>query len=196
MWRSTASSPLPSAYWKGGFSAGNNVWALSNGTSASNWASDNTGTATPLVPGGTSLVNFSATGATNQSAMTLGANMGVAGIVVNDNSAVALNADGNILTVGASGMLINNGAGTVTFGSDLALSAAQAWTNNSALPVGLTIAGAVDNAGFGLNFGGSGYTVLSGPVSGAGGLPRATPAPSPSAAPLRMPAPSWSMAAP
>ena len=44
----TAQTALGAAFWKGGLSGAANVWAVSNGTTQSNWASDATGTLTAL----------------------------------------------------------------------------------------------------------------------------------------------------
>ena len=63
-----------SEYWKGGFSGGNSVWAISDCTGNSNWTPDSQGqTPTNLTPGPTTTVNFSATGAMNQGGTVLGA---------------------------------------------------------------------------------------------------------------------------
>jgi autotransporter-associated beta strand protein len=134
----TSATALTSEYWKGGLSGSPAVWAISNGTTASNWASDATGTATPLTPGATATINFSSAGATNQSAMTLGADMSVAGIAVNSPSPVGLNADGNTLTLGAGGIAINSGAGPVTLGAPISVGAAQNWSNSSSNPLTIT----------------------------------------------------------
>jgi autotransporter-associated beta strand protein len=164
----TAVTPGSVAYWKGGFSGGNNVWAISNGTTQSNWASNVSGTDTSLTPGSAAVVHFSATGATQQGAMVLGANMSIDGIVVADTSAIALNNDGHTLTLGGSGITVNSGAGAVTLSSPIALSNLQAWLNNSSNT--LTIAGSINNSSSDLTVGGSGATLISGTMSGAGTL--------------------------
>ena len=63
---------MTTAYWKGGYSGGNNNWALTDGSTTSNWASDAFGADTPLIPGATTKIHFSTLGATNQDAMVLG----------------------------------------------------------------------------------------------------------------------------
>jgi fibronectin-binding autotransporter adhesin len=165
-----AATPLTAHYWKGGFSDGDNVWAISNGTSASNWASDAGGTDTSLTPGPTSTVTFSAAGATNQGNMILGANMSIAGMVVNDTNAIVLNTNVNgfALTLGAGGMQINSGAGAVTIAAPVVLGAAQSWINDGG--AALTLAGTVANGGFAYTVGGSAPIALSGTVSGTGAL--------------------------
>jgi autotransporter-associated beta strand protein len=163
----TAATALTNAYWKGGLGVGDNVWAVSNGT-ASNWATDVSGTGTALVPGSTTTITFSTNSATNQGGMVLGTNLSIKGIVVADTNAVTLNADGNSLTVGTSGILVNGGAGAVTLNAPLILGAAQAWTNNSSNT--LNVSGAVTNGGFTLTSNGSGNTTVSGSISGTGGV--------------------------
>ncbi|HEX2748212.1 MAG TPA: autotransporter-associated beta strand repeat-containing protein, partial [Verrucomicrobiales bacterium] len=164
----TSATALTGEFWKGGLSGAPAVWAISNGTTASNWASDAGGTNTPLTPGPAATLNFSAAGAANQSAMTLGASMSVAGISVSSASPFGLNADGNTLTLGAGGLTINSGAGAVTMGAATTLGAAQAWTNNSGSL--LTISGTVANGGFTHSVGGSGNVSLTGSLTGNGGL--------------------------
>lgn len=165
-----AATPLASVYWKGGFADGNNVWAISNGSTASNWASDVGGTDTSLTPGSGTTVIFSATGATNQGDMILGQNMTIGGIVVNDTNAIALNntVNGHTLTLGTAGLQINSGAGAVTIAAPVILGAAQSWLNDSGST--LTLAGTIANGGFAHTLGGSGAISLSGTVSGAGGV--------------------------
>ena len=165
-----ASAPaLTSAYWKGGLSAGNNVWALSDGT-ASNWTTNSAGTTpTAQVPGSGTPVTFSATGATNQGAMTLGANMSIASLTVSDTNAVTLNADGNSLTITSNGTGINvtSGAGAVTLNAPIILGATQSWNNSSSNP--LTVAGAISGA-YAIAKNGSGTLNLSGANTNTGSL--------------------------
>ncbi|MEZ5388223.1 MAG: autotransporter-associated beta strand repeat-containing protein [Prosthecobacter sp.] len=132
---------LTSAYWKGGLGVGNNVWALSDGT-ASNWVTNSNGSgSTPLVPGAAATVNFSATGATNQSAMVLGASMSIRNLIVSDAGGITLNDDGNSLTiVNSSGVRLNSGAGAVTLNAPIVLGVSQTWTNNSTNALNVTSA--------------------------------------------------------
>ncbi len=167
----TSVSALTSEFWKGGLTGAANVWSVSNGSTASNWATDQAGTATSLTPGSTATVTFSSTGATNQDAMTLGTNMSILGMVVNDTTAMALNADGNTLTIGTGGITVNNTSGNpnVTLGAAIALGGAQVWSNNST--TALTVSGAVTNGANLLTVTGTGNTSISGIIgSGTGGL--------------------------
>ena len=134
----TAVTALTAEYWKGGFSGSPGVWAITDGSTTSNWASDEAGTATSLTPGVGAIAIFSATGATNQSSMTLGASMSLAGMVVNDTNALTLNGDSNMLTLGTSGITVNSGAGAITLGSLVNLGTAQTWTNNSVNDLAVT----------------------------------------------------------
>ncbi|MEI9892984.1 MAG: autotransporter-associated beta strand repeat-containing protein [Chthoniobacter sp.] len=165
----TTATALGTAYWKGGLSAGNNVWAISNGT-ASNWATDVNGTGTALVPGSSTAVIFSANSASNQSAMVLGANMSIGSLTVNDTNGITLNADGNTLTL-ATGITVNSTAGAVTLSAPLITSATQAWTNNSGNI--FRVNGPVTIGSGTLTVGGPGSTVIANSVSGTGALTKA-----------------------
>ena len=173
----TQATELTNAYWKGGYSGGTNVWAVSNGTNSSNWTTDATGTAaTSLIPGAGATITFSATGAAaaNQSAMVLGANMSVAGIVVTSPSALALTADGNTLTLGTGGITVNNTLGNpnVTIAAPIILGGAQTWQNTST--TALTVSGPVTNGANLLTVQGTGNTTISGNLGpGTGGLTKA-----------------------
>ncbi len=167
----TSVSALTSEFWKGGLTGAANVWSVSNGSTASNWAADQAGTATSLTPSSTATVTFSSTGATNQGAMTLGTNMSILGMVVNDTTAMALSADGNTLTIGTGGITVNNTSGNpnVTLGAAIALGGAQVWSNNST--TALTVSGAVTDGSNLLTVTGTGNTSISGIIgSGTGGV--------------------------
>jgi outer membrane autotransporter protein len=173
-----AVTPLANAFWVGGLSGSPNDWAASNGSTASNWASDNTGTPTPLVPGATTNVFFSAGNPatpTDPGAMTMGDSMSIASLTVNgatspETRAVTLGSSGgNTLTVGAGGITINAGAGAVTLNPNIVLGASETWTNNSANL--FTAGGSVSNGGNVLTVTGTGDTTISGELgNGAGGL--------------------------
>ena len=169
-----SATPLAAAYWVGGLPGNPGVWSASNGTTMSNWASDNTGTPTPLVPGAGTDVFFSAAGATSPSAMTLGANMSIKSLSINAPAApetrtVTLNDDGYKLTLaGAGGVTIYSGAGAVSLLPDLVLGSSQVWTNNSA---NLFTVGKVTNGASLLTVTGTGDTRFNGALgSGSGGL--------------------------
>ena len=167
----TPNTALTSETWKGGYGGGNNVWAISDGNSASNWTTDGS-TITSLTPGSAAAVSFTSTNSpTNQSSMVLGANMSIKSLSVDDSSAVTLNADGNALTIAsAAGITVNSGAGAVTLNTPINLGAAQTWTNNST-STPLTLTGDVANGSYLLTIAGAGNTTLSGSIrNGTGGL--------------------------
>lgn len=177
----TATTALATAYWKGGYA--NNVLSASDGSSTSNFTTDAGGSSpTPLTPGSTTTIQYSASGATGQTSQTLGTNVSVLGVASSDSSAVTINPDGNTLTIGTGGVTLSNGAGPLTIGSHVALGGNQTWTNSStanALTIGsastqitagsntltVTGAGAVNIAG---NLVGSNTAVLT--KTGAGTL--------------------------
>jgi len=164
----TSATALTSELWKGGFTSATTVWAITDGSTSSNWATDLAGDATPLTPGTSTVVTFSdSTPVVNATSTTLGASMSIQGIVVNDSNGVGLNADGNTLTVGTGGITVNSGAGAVSLATPLTLSGTQSWTNNSSSNA-LSVSGAVTNGGYTLTT--TGTINISGPIAGTGGL--------------------------
>ncbi len=167
--------PLTTAYYLGTFSSNPGMWSASTGL-ASNWSTDVFGTGTGAIPTAGTNVIFSANGAANQGAMTLGANMSFNSIAVigtggEINNLNLSNAGGFALTIGSTanaGITINPGSGTVTLSPGIRLGTAQSWTNNGSNA--LTVPGAVDNQSFVLTVGGSGAANFSGVISGTGGL--------------------------
>jgi fibronectin-binding autotransporter adhesin len=163
----TTATALTTAYWLGTYSGGAGVWSLSNGSSNSNWASASTGTATALVPAAATNVIFSATGASNQSSMSLGSNMSVNSITVDGSTTPTethnlVLAAGNTLTIGSTtspGITINAGSGTVTLNPNIALGILQTWTNNSSSL--FTVGGDISGS-FALTVAGTGNTSFSG----------------------------------
>lgn len=155
---------LTNEYWLGGFSGGNNVWAVSDGSAASNWTTDSGGTTgTGLTPGPAADVYLSATGAVQQGSMVLGANMSIKSLTIGDTSTVTLNADGNQLTIaGAGGITVTAGAGAVTLNPFIALGAGQTWLNNSSNL--LAIGGEISNGSNALTIDGTGNTLISGQI--------------------------------
>jgi len=175
----TSAAPLAAAYWVGGLPGNPNVWSASNGISMSNWASDNIGTPTPLIPGAGTNVFFSAgppATPTDPGNMILGADMMIASLSVHapgapETRAVTLNrSGGDTLTLAtAGGVSIFAGAGAVTLNPDLILGTSQTWTNDSASLY--TVNGSVSNGASTLTLTGTGDTLLNGVLgNGAGGL--------------------------
>lgn len=175
----TAVSALTSAYWKGGFSGAANVWAVTNGTSASNWTTDAAGlNGTGLVPGTTTDVIFSATGATNQGAMVLGANMSIGSLTFNDSSSVTLNDVASSLTLNkAAAITVNSGAVAIKLATRLSFADAAAVVNVDAGSSGLELGGRLtgvngfNKTGLGtLSITGADATTLSGTITVSAGL--------------------------
>ncbi|MDF3059434.1 MAG: transporter, partial [Rariglobus sp.] len=94
----------------------------------------------------------------------------IAGIEIGDGSTFtgSLTISGANLSLGAAGITQFANSGTSTITSALTLGAAQTWTNHAASS--LTASGAVNNGGHLLTVTGAGNTMISGVVTGAGGL--------------------------
>jgi autotransporter-associated beta strand protein len=107
-------------------------------------------------------------GAANQIGMTLGANVDVLGISVTTANPSTLVDDGFTLTVGSMGISMASGAGAFSIAPAMAMAADQSWINDGA--GALTVSGSIVTAGYALEIGGTGATVLSGVIDGAGGL--------------------------
>ena len=159
----TSATALTSAYWTGGLTNATNVWAASNGTSASNWVATSGGSAQALVPGsGADLYISNSTVTTAPTATLLGANMSIKSLTINDTTnGLGLNADGYTLTVGAGGITVASSVPASTIAAPVVIGANQTWTNNSANL--LTVSGGVNfTNNTTLTFAGSGNTTLAG----------------------------------
>jgi len=168
----TAQTALTAAYWKGTPTTGlTKVWAASDGSGTSNWASAAGGAVQALIPSSGANVFISADTplGTAPTGTTLGASMSVNSLTIQDTvNGLSLNADGNTLTLGAGGLTVDSGAGAVTLNSIIKLGGAQNWANNSSNT--LTVGGKVENGGFLLTASGTGDATVSGAISGTGGL--------------------------
>jgi fibronectin-binding autotransporter adhesin len=170
----TSATALTSAYWVGGLAGATNVWAASNGSTASNWNATNSATITaqPLTPGsGTAVYISNENGSVvNNSAANsvLGANMTIGSLTVNDTvNAFNLNADGYSLTL-TGGITISAGVPASTIGANVILPASSTWTNNSANL--FTVSGTVTGSSATLTVNGSGNTTISGEFSNGHGI--------------------------
>ena len=158
--------PVPAvAFWNG---AQGTQWnSFAPATNVSNWATTAAGTANAnQIPGAISDVFFSvASGATNL-ANTLGANFSVKSLTFTAGSASATLGGANTLTIGTGG-ITNASAAAQTLGTNIALGAAQTWTNNGGL---LTLGGAsISGAGLNLTTAGTGNFAISAALqTGAG----------------------------
>ena len=170
----TSTAPLTGAYWVGGLAGSPGIWSASNGTTASNWTTDGLGTATSLVPGAATDVFFSDSGAVagNQVNMTLGADMAINSLTVNNPNAFSLlNTGGSTLTIGStagSGISVGADSASVTLNPNVTVANGQTWTNTSGNP--LVLGGTVSNGANLLAIAGSGATTLANFSGGTGGL--------------------------
>jgi len=133
----TGNTSLTSAYWTGNLTGATKVWAASNGSTASNWVTTAGGGATPLVPASGANVFISSTSpALAATGTVLGANMTIGTLTLSDTTnGLGLNADGNTLTIApsssASGITMTSGVPASTIAANVALGAAQTWSNDS-----------------------------------------------------------------
>ena len=172
-----SATPLTSAYWIGGQVTGAlGAMALSTGgttATSSNWAvaaGDTTGTANGLVPGaGTDIFFSTSTGATQQSAVVLGADMSANSLTFNDSTAVTIGGT-NYLTLGSGGITVNvSSAATTTISAGVYIGATQTW--NIASGKQMTMSGVLAGANSsnlqlastnGITIAGGGTVLLSG----------------------------------
>ena len=136
----TSQTALTNAYWVGGLTDAVGTMAFSSGAS-SNWASDAAGTsANGVVPGGSAVnVIFGATGASNQSAVTTGANMNLGSITFNDDTAVTI-AGSHVITLNSSlgtAATTNGALDTVTAGSAISVTSFANTTNTISANIAL-----------------------------------------------------------
>ena len=142
-------------YWTGNHDAN---WNTNGGTAGTNWSSSpDFNNATGGVPGAADSVVFALFGAQNLNS-SLGADFSINGITFTPDvqAATPVTVGGtNTLTLGAGG-LTNNTAASVTLSTNVALGAAQTWTNNSTAQP-LFVSGVIsDSTGKALTLGGAG----------------------------------------
>jgi autotransporter-associated beta strand protein len=166
-------------YWDGGASP-STLW-----TTASNWdtAAGGGGGNPGAAPGVNDVATFNVSTLNAATTATLGANLSVQGMVFNNTGSTAINTDGGAnrtITLGTSGLTLNAGAGTVTFGTvnntqriAFSLAGSQSWTNNSSNTLAMlpnNVGTNLNLGGFALTFAGSGnITTGKGIISGSGG---------------------------
>jgi autotransporter-associated beta strand protein len=162
----SSATPLTAGdvFWKGGLAGATGVWSASNGTTQSNWQVTDT-VDQPLAPNSTNDLVFStATSPGTMVGMTLGSDMSVRTLTINNTAtAFGLLADGYTLTItpasSAAGITMNTSVLASTFAANVALGGDQTWTNNSANS--LTVSGSV-SGDFAITKLGTGTLVLSG----------------------------------
>lgn len=164
------------AFWYGNTLAGvnasgvDNALGLSNGA-VSNW-STTTGsyTATALVPGSAANVIFSATGATQQGNLVLGADMSLNSLTFNDSTPLTISSGHAVTLLSAgtgsgSAVSVNQDA---TINAGVILGGNQTWTTAGGKT--LTLGGTIGNvtAGAGLTIAGAGTAVINGTAAYSG----------------------------
>ncbi len=171
----SGATALTTAFWQGGLTGATNVWSASNGATQSNWVATSGGANQPLVPGTAAAVTISNSSVTTSpNPSVLGDNMTINSLTIADTTnGLGLNADGFTLTItpssSANGISMSANVPTSFIAANVALGAAQTWTNNSSVGA-LTVSGAISGA-FGLTTGGAGTINLSGTNLGfTGGL--------------------------
>jgi autotransporter-associated beta strand protein len=152
------------AYWAGSTDAN---WNTLGAGAITNWRTDaTTGTDTFALPGATTDVHFYTTNpVVTIFATTLAQNFTIKTLSFDAAAASATSVSGNTLTItpasSTTGITLDLGAGAVTINSNVALGAAQTWTNNATTL--FTVTGSVTGA-FGLTVAGTGDTTISGAI--------------------------------
>ena len=180
----SAATPTTAAtyYWdtnQGTAGAGgtpNGTW----GTSNSYWSTSSSGTATSLQSSTSAADNlyFVAGPGTNSGenafTVTVAGSQNADSLVFQSSGTATLSGAGTISLWGSGGITLSQFGygftpqGPVTISPDIILQASQTWTNKSSSR--LTIGGSVVNGGNSLTVGGPGKTLVSGAISGSGGL--------------------------
>jgi autotransporter-associated beta strand protein len=148
-----AATPLATAYWLGGQVTGfEGVWAISDGTT-SNWSTTVDGVAgqTALVPGAGTDVIVSITPGTNtpsnQGTMTLGSDMSLNTLSINDPTPTVLEGGGFALDIqnsgGNDGVTLESGAGAAVINTSVILGGTVPTITNNSTTESLTIGGEV-----------------------------------------------------
>lgn len=159
--------PLVSAYWVGGKSVlSPTAWSAANWSRTSSGSSTTAGLPTTAT---TLILSADSSSLANQSAMTLGANMSIAGLSATSTAAMnLLDVGGYSLTLGASGISVSATAGALSLAPPVILGSAQSWTNAGGGT--LTINGTITASGYALTVGGTGAITLAGTLTGSGAL--------------------------
>ena len=154
--------------------------ATAGWNAVANWSTSASAT-TPdpaAVPGAADIATFNISTVNAAETVSLNAAQAALGLVFSNTGTTALQGGGTnqVLTLGASGIVVNAGAGAVTIGSGTAgqnvaitLTGAETWTNNASTL--LTINNGVTNVAGLLTVGGTGNTTIAGIIgAGAGGI--------------------------
>ncbi len=164
--------PPTEIYWDGTGSSWNSLgsWSTGAGTTSDPGS----------LPSTLNVADFSISTVNTAQTVNLDAAPSVAGLnFLSTNTATTTLQGGGTnrtLTLGSSGITVSSGAGAVTIGSatsgqavNIALGAAQSWTNNSANA--LTVQTNTTNMAYTLTVGGAGDTAINGYLGGSGGSP-------------------------
>jgi len=149
------------------------TWANqgTNWNVASNW--------TATLPGSGDVGLFNLSAYTSQPSLTATTSTSIGGVWDTGSGAVTIiSSSGGALTLSAAtingnantGIELDASSGSLVVSAPVTLGAAQTWLNNSSTSNALTVSGAITNGGYLLTLGGSGNSLLSGAISGAGGL--------------------------
>ncbi|MEI6656371.1 MAG: autotransporter-associated beta strand repeat-containing protein, partial [Verrucomicrobiota bacterium] len=182
----SASALTGSVYWYGGqvvSALGSMNLSGLNGSSAvtSNWSTaQGSYTSTALIPTAINAVFSTTSGATQQSAVSLDADMTLTTLTFSDSSAVTIGGSHylTLTSIGTGGAgsnaiaVTSTSATTTTVNANLVTSAANNW--NIASGKTLAIGGTIHNAGNLLTLSGAGSATLSGAIVGTGGLTQST----------------------
>jgi autotransporter-associated beta strand protein len=149
-----------------------------NGTSwsdATNWSDNATSGGNPGNPGSGDTAVFNQSSANGPTLVQLDNTYSIAGLVFNNTGTTQITSTApglGTLNIGATGIVINSGAGAVTLGDagntmGVVVSGTQSWTNNSSST--MTVLNGVNLGASNLTLDGSGSFNFSGAISGSGG---------------------------
>ena len=117
---------------------------------------------------GTTLASASVATAMNANSLTFGTGTSAtSAVTISGPGTITLYADKNVYAAG-TGIVVQSGSAAVTINAPLALAQSQSWTTNAAAP--LTVNGSVALGTSNLTLAGTGSHVITGAVSGNGGL--------------------------
>ena len=162
------------AYWTG--AQGTSSWSTAVNGSNTNWGSTAAGADTNMLPGATTNIFFTASGASNYGNTTLDGNFGINSLTFNTNPFGPMSigpgtSSSYALTIyGSGGITVDAGAGAVVISAPLILGGSQTWTNNSPNLLTISSSSSVANSGNTLALAGSGNIHISAVIGGTGGL--------------------------
>jgi autotransporter-associated beta strand protein len=144
----TSSAPAGNYYWDAGSSSAN--WSSTAG--GTNWSSSADTLSDPgTTPGAGDDVFFTFSPTSPATNTIVDLNTSIKGLTFNNNAAGSVGIGGtNVLTIGADGLTVITGtAGSITLSANVAIGAAETWSNNVATGSGpnpLTVSGALSGS--------------------------------------------------